>query len=63
MFKILFTLFAKQATLLRRSTVVSLPPQLVFPGFNFFSMSLTVLQNKLERLSVSFFQVSLIFLC
>ncbi len=30
--KILFTFFTKQATLIRRSTVLSLPPQLVFPG-------------------------------
>jgi hypothetical protein len=30
--KILFTFFTKQATLIRRSTVPSLSPQLVFPG-------------------------------
>jgi len=30
--KILFTFVAKQATLMRRSTVLSLPLQLVFPG-------------------------------
>jgi hypothetical protein len=29
--KTLFTLFNKQCTLMRRSTVLSLPPQLVFP--------------------------------
>ncbi len=29
--KILFTFVSKQATLKRRSTVMSLPPQLVFP--------------------------------
>jgi len=29
--KILFTFFTKQATLMRRSTVLSLPLQLVFP--------------------------------
>ncbi len=28
----LFTFLAKQATLMRRSTVLSLPPQLVFPA-------------------------------
>ncbi len=28
----IFTFFAKQATLMRRSTVHSLPPKLVFPG-------------------------------
>jgi hypothetical protein len=31
--KILFRCFAKQATLLRRSTVLSLPPQLVLPAY------------------------------
>jgi hypothetical protein len=31
--KILFTFFTKQATLMRRSTVLSLPLQLVFPGW------------------------------
>jgi hypothetical protein len=30
--KILFTFFAIHATLIRRSDVQSLPPQLVFPG-------------------------------
>ena len=30
--KILFSFFTKQATLVRRSTVLCLPPQLVFPG-------------------------------
>jgi len=30
--KIFFTFFTKQVTLMRRSTVQSLPPQLVFPG-------------------------------
>jgi hypothetical protein len=30
--KILFTFFAKQATLMKRSTVLNLPLQLVFPG-------------------------------
>jgi hypothetical protein len=30
--KILFTLVSKQATLMRRSAVLSLPLQLVFPG-------------------------------
>jgi hypothetical protein len=30
--KILFPFLQKQATLMRRSTVLSLPPQLVFPG-------------------------------
>jgi hypothetical protein len=30
--KILFSFFTKQATLMRRSTSLSLPPQLVFPG-------------------------------
>jgi hypothetical protein len=30
--KILFSFFTKQATLIRRSTVQSVPPQLVFPG-------------------------------
>jgi len=29
--KILFSFFTKQATLMKRSTVLSLPPQLVFP--------------------------------
>jgi hypothetical protein len=29
--KILFTFASKQATLMRKSTVLSLPPQLVFP--------------------------------
>jgi hypothetical protein len=29
--KILFTYFTKQATLMRRSIVLSFPPQLVFP--------------------------------
>jgi hypothetical protein len=32
--KVLFTLFTKQATLTRRSTVLSLPPQLVFPDIS-----------------------------
>ena len=31
--KILFSFFTKQATLMRRSIVLSLLPQLVFPGF------------------------------
>jgi len=31
--KIIFSFFTKQATLMRRSTVLSLPPQLVFPGW------------------------------
>ncbi len=31
-FKILFKLFTKRATLMRRSTVHSLPPELVFPA-------------------------------
>jgi hypothetical protein len=30
--KILFTSFAKQPNLMRRSIVLGLPPQLVFPG-------------------------------
>ncbi len=30
--KIVFTLIKKQATLIRRSTVLSFPPQLVFPA-------------------------------
>jgi len=30
--KILFTFFTKQSTLMRRSTVLSLPPQVKFPG-------------------------------
>jgi hypothetical protein len=30
--KILFSFFTKQATLMTRSTVLSLPPQLVFPA-------------------------------
>jgi hypothetical protein len=33
--KILFTLFAKQPKLIRRSTVLTFPPQLVFPGQGF----------------------------
>jgi hypothetical protein len=37
--KILSTYFAKQATLMRRSTVLSLPPQLAFPGLSFFFFS------------------------
>jgi hypothetical protein len=32
MLKILNTFFTKQAPLMRRSTVLSLPPQLVFPA-------------------------------
>jgi hypothetical protein len=36
MLRILFKFFIKQATLLRRSTVLSLPPQLVFPGLSNF---------------------------
>jgi len=32
--KVLFTFFTKQATLMRRSTVLSLPPQLVFPDIS-----------------------------
>ena len=32
--KILFTLFKKQATLIRRPTVLSRPPQLVFPAYS-----------------------------
>jgi hypothetical protein len=35
--KILFTCFTQQATLMRRSTVLSLPLQLVFPGEAFQS--------------------------
>ncbi len=43
--KILFRCFTKQATLLRRSTVPSLPPQLVFPGLPIFmSMVRTTLR-------------------
>jgi hypothetical protein len=33
MLKILFTFLTKQATLMRRPSVLSLPPQLVFPAF------------------------------
>jgi hypothetical protein len=32
LFKILFIYFTQQVTLIRRSTVLSLPLQLVFPG-------------------------------
>jgi hypothetical protein len=32
--KLLFTFFAKQATLTRRSTVLNLPPKSVFPGWD-----------------------------
>jgi hypothetical protein len=32
--KILFSFFTKQATLLRRSTVLSLTPQVVFPALS-----------------------------
>ncbi len=35
--QILFTFFTKQATLMRRSTVLSLPPQLVFPASAFIT--------------------------
>ncbi len=38
--KILCTFWAKQATLMRRSTVPSLPVQLVFPGESFILKSL-----------------------
>jgi hypothetical protein len=33
--RILFTLFTKQATLMRRSTILNLPLQLVFPGVTY----------------------------
>jgi hypothetical protein len=33
--KIFVTFFTKQATLMRRSTVLSLPPQLVFSAFSY----------------------------
>jgi hypothetical protein len=35
--KILFTFLTKQATLMRRLTVLSLPPQLVFPDLAYFA--------------------------
>jgi hypothetical protein len=49
----LFTLLQKQAFLVRRSTVLILPFQLVFPGrgvvvIKKFSLSLTVWGNKEE---------------
>jgi len=37
--KTFLTFFAKQATLMRRSTVLSLPLQQVFPGHTFHIMS------------------------
>jgi hypothetical protein len=45
--KIVFTCFTKQATLMRRSTGLSLPLQLVFPGCGLLSK----LQEALERSS------------
>jgi hypothetical protein len=36
--KTLFTFFTKQATLMRRSTVLSLPLQLSVPWFNLFGV-------------------------
>jgi hypothetical protein len=44
----LFTCFIKQATLMRRSTVLSLPLQFVFPGLSFV---LTRHQQGLKPLS------------
>ncbi len=41
--KILWTFFTKQATLMRRSSVLSLPPQLVFPGTGRRCLSVTVI--------------------
>ncbi len=39
-FKILFTLFTKQASLMWRSSVLSLPLQLVFPGVTYMKTKL-----------------------
>jgi len=41
--KILLTFFTKQANLIRRSTVLRLPPHLVFPGH-------TLSEQKVEHL-------------
>jgi hypothetical protein len=41
--KMLFTFFTKQANLMRRSTVSSLPPQLVFPSTGRRCLSVTVI--------------------
>jgi len=42
MLKILFSIFTKQATLMRRSTVLSLPPQLLFPASAALSAQLEI---------------------
>ncbi len=50
--KILFSLFKKQANLIWRSIVLSLPPQLVFPGYSFWQLpSSHVLKDQLIRLA------------
>jgi hypothetical protein len=45
--KILFTSFTKQATLIIRSTVLSLPLQLVFPAYT-YGMSRVCLLDRVE---------------
>jgi hypothetical protein len=58
-FQTLFTLFTKQATLMRRSTVLSLPLQVVFPGLSYNPFS-SVKHSKLDRLSLLVFYASLV---
>ncbi len=47
--KILFSLYPKRATLMRRSTVVSFPPKLVFLGRCYISQTLTVFRAVLRE--------------
>jgi hypothetical protein len=51
--KILFTFGTKQATLMRRSTVLILPLQLVFPGLTFPGKALD--EKELYELNTLYF--------